>query len=645
MLLVLGAALLLYSLTMTPGLIVGSTVESESAILQRAAYRLGIAHSTGYPLHTMLGYGAAHLGEALGMDPYSAITFLSVLGAALGAALFYRLGAAISTPWLGLGGALVLMVTAQYWHLATITETQALNAVVVFGLLGCAWWHLRAPESFYPLAGVALLAGIGLANHRTVVLTLPAVGVAVLLTGALWRLRPRQWLALVVLGVLPLLSYGYLFLRAGDPDVAFGIRPPFWDDPPLTSADVVAHIRGTFSDGGGLEGNMQLPSEDFGERWRYVVGVLRDDLTAFGLAAGVLGGLVSVIAPEDRARRRFGWVLWLHSAVWVFFLMTWRLDKAIIYHFALSGAVLLALLSGLGAGLARLSGRWRGAAEVVAGGVLLACALALYNHNIEAQDRSDDTRGAVYYEAMSVLPHGAHIYTGGWSAETFILLEYMQDQNRRDIIPHAAREPGDISTAAAEYQSLVYVVPFTRAYLGWYEGRLNIQQDMALAATDSNLILRVLPRYDGRLYEEGRNATRVEVPITPTIDLFSYDLTPTPEGVRVTLFWLASQDDPIQARYSVFTHLRLYDAAGQPVALLAGDDNYIPVENSYPTDLWALNEIVKDTYFLACPAQPMPRERVRLAFGMTETATGERVGQYVLPVTDVPALDDWACLD
>jgi hypothetical protein len=38
------------------------------------ANRLGIAHSTGYPLYTMLGYGTARLGEPL---PLSGVTLAS----------------------------------------------------------------------------------------------------------------------------------------------------------------------------------------------------------------------------------------------------------------------------------------------------------------------------------------------------------------------------------------------------------------------------------------------------------------------------------------------------------------------------------------------------------------------------------------
>ncbi|MFP4323055.1 MAG: protein O-mannosyl-transferase family, partial [Anaerolineales bacterium] len=642
--------------TMTPGLVVGSTVESESAILQRAAYRLGIAHSTGYPLHTMLGFVFSRVGEALGANPYSAVTFLSAVGAAIGAAIFYRLAAGLSHPWIGLAAVAVLVVSAQYWHLATITETQALNAITVFGLLWATWCHLRAPRAFYPLAWMVFLAGVGLANHRTVTLTFPAVGVAVLLSGALWRLRPRQWLLLIALGVVPLLSYGYLFIRATDPDVAYGIQPAHWHDPVLTSADMVAHIRGTFSGGGGLEGNLTWPTDDFDERLRYVTGIVADDITPWAAVAALAGGVLmagrgATTTPEDKlpARRMMALVLAIHAAVWIVFLMSWRLEKAVIYHFALSGAALLGISGGLGVISEWVSrgrtDRTRQGLYGVLGVPLAVLAGVLLQANFSEQDRSDDDRGARYYAAMAQLPQDARVFTGGWSAETFILLEYIQEHNRLDLIPLPGREADEIARSAAVPGGNVYLVPFTRAYLGWYEGALNVQaqDNIALAALPSELLIWALPMHDGRLYEQARNATPVDEPITPEIYLQSYELRPQDDGLGVTLFWHVLPEAEIETAYSVFTHIREYNAQGQPVRWLTGDDNYAPVQNHYPTYLWGPGEMIRDTYFLPCPATDVPRERWRLAFGMTETATGAQMGEYVVPVADIPALAGWAC--
>ncbi|MCB0093607.1 MAG: DUF2723 domain-containing protein, partial [Caldilineaceae bacterium] len=72
--------------TLAPGLLAGDPGE-----FQFAAWRLGLAHPTGYPLYMMLGWIWQHSLALVGVNPATALNALSALCAAVAVALLYRL--------------------------------------------------------------------------------------------------------------------------------------------------------------------------------------------------------------------------------------------------------------------------------------------------------------------------------------------------------------------------------------------------------------------------------------------------------------------------------------------------------------------------------------------------------------------------
>src|SRR5690606_24197042 len=147
--------------TAPPDMIYDGGVSVDSAELQRVANRLGIAHSTGYPTYTLLGYVAARIGEGLGDSPYTWITYFSSLCSALALAVFFRMlvreGDVLRLPALVVTA--LLGVTNIYWHMSTIAEVQALQMLIIVGIASLALAHLRQPQDFRIVAGMALLAG------------------------------------------------------------------------------------------------------------------------------------------------------------------------------------------------------------------------------------------------------------------------------------------------------------------------------------------------------------------------------------------------------------------------------------------------------------------------------------------------------
>lgn len=625
------AALWLYTSTAVLGLVVGSSIESESAELQRVANRLGIAHSTGYPLYTILGHGMARLGDALENDPYTWITYLSALGSAIGLVFFFQAALAISPAPIALTVTILLAVSDTLWHISTIPETQGLHAISVFGMLWLMIEHIKQPRHFSPLAGMAFLAGIGLANHRTIVLVFPAAGLLILLSGVWRRLHLKQWAIVVALVIIPVASHGYLFWRVRDPNVVFSTRVSFFPST-LDNSTMVNLIRGELQDGSGLEGNIRLPKDDFNERLDYVWGNLRDELGKGLLIIALIGlGLLTL------KKWQFGVMAVAYVIPWGIFLMSWRLDwKAVIYQHALLAMLLLGV-----AAMAQATvdftqwigkrSRWR---YIMAASMLSLPLVWLgIRHYIEhrpTRDLSGDERGLEYYAAMKELPPSTLVFTGGWTPDTFIMLEYMDEADRRDLLPLS-----DMTVEALIHEIQTanfdnfYISPFMRGHWGLYSEALGIpQQGIAFSGTYTDIFIQARPKFDPQLQTEADAATIIEYPMTPEIELYSYEMAVTENGIRLGLFWKAVETT--ETRYSVFTHLRSVTNE-RFETLLSQDDSVSPVEGTYPTFIWGQGEIVKDTYFIPFPAGGLPDLNLTLNIGLTLTFTGERVAEFIIP--------------
>lgn len=624
-------ALWLYTTTATPGLIVGGGIESESAQLQRVANRLGIAHSTGYPLHTMIGYAAARLAEVFEADPYTWITYTSAVVSGIALVMFFLLLLEVASPPAALAGTALLMVTNTFWHISTITETQALHAMSVLGL----WWltivHLKNPKRFAPLVGMALLAGIGLGNHRTIAFSIGAVGLAVLFSGAWLKWSWRQWLILAGVFILPVLSYGYLYWRADDPSVVFSTRIT-WFPAELDSGDVTDIIRGTLQSGEGLEGNLVLPKDDAPGRWDFVVSNLDNELSRLGLWLGVAGlGLLSW------RYWRLAIVFAFYFVAWLVFLMSWRLDwKAVIYYHAVIAVLVmgLAVLASFPLYFMRIPNSRLLMAVLAL--PLFAVALDTYFDNRPLEDRSNDRRGIEIYDELAYLHDEDWIYlfTGGWMPDTFIALEYIDDSGRRDIWPQDTLNAQDVADAAFRGERAVYISPALRGFFGLYsQSTFFRDRNLAFSGTESPLFFELRPYDDPQLREEADTATIVDVEITPEVNLYSFDTQIQDDRLALTLFWQATK--PPSNAYAVFTHLRDYGEACEEGALrdlIAQDDSSGTVRNIHPTNWWQEGEIVKDTYFIDWTPKSMP-DGASLVIGMT--LNGERVGEYCVPVGEI----------
>jgi hypothetical protein len=260
-------AFVLYVVTLAP-----TVLFADGGEFQFAPYILGIAHPTGYPLYSLLGWVWSHVlpvGDvAYRMNLFSAFWASLAVGLNYLMALrFIRLAAREIDPLAARFSAIIAALTSAFgvtfWSQAVIAEVYSLNAFFVALVLLLTFWLADcladrnaqgnispAPGGMSPLAfrslALATVFGLSLTHHPTMLLLLPGIMVFLWLvqrpTQSGWRsardlltwgriaapetrplslFAPRSLLrrvgfalALVVALIVPLLLYLYLPLRA-----------------------------------------------------------------------------------------------------------------------------------------------------------------------------------------------------------------------------------------------------------------------------------------------------------------------------------------------------------------------------------------------------------------------------------------------
>lgn len=195
-----------YLFTLAP-----SVLGSDSGRFQSKAVVLGIGHPTGYPTYIMLGHLFALLPFG---NPAYRVNLSSAVYAAVAVFLLYWIirkltGSAVAAAV----AVLAFGVSKMFWSQAVIAEVYTMNAMFLATVtLTLLAWRESRNDKFLLLA--AFLIGLSMTNHMTSALLVPSALVFVLLTN--WR-KVLNWkldLACVVAGVVGLLPYIYLPIRA-----------------------------------------------------------------------------------------------------------------------------------------------------------------------------------------------------------------------------------------------------------------------------------------------------------------------------------------------------------------------------------------------------------------------------------------------
>lgn len=391
----------------------------DSGEMQTVPYILGIAHPTGFPTFTLLGWAFSH-AFPFG-DIATRITVMCAIGMALAAWFLYRGARELDVdPASAAGAALVFALGPIVWQHGSRTEVHALAMMFAALVLWLAlrWW--RAPQGRL-LCLTALVMGIAIANHTVAVLLLP--GLVWMLAARYRSLRGRELAVACALFVLGLSLYAYLPLRSAvvyaerkDPTLALGLPPgrPFWDnDHPSTLAGFRTEVTGSeFASSSSLAAIVR-PATYARVPHDYFPHVL-DSFGTIGVAIA-FGGLVALV----RADPALATGLLLCGFLSVPFALGYEAESDVERYF-LPSLWLIALLLAYGIGriVALFDARYSVARGI--GGVLFLAVIAgtlAYEGRGIFQQRSDDAARRFVAEIRSRTPPNA-IVVASWNYAT-----------------------------------------------------------------------------------------------------------------------------------------------------------------------------------------------------------------------------------
>jgi hypothetical protein len=215
---VFGLCLTVFVLTLAPGVLGGDSGE-----LQYIPYILGVAHPTGYPLYTLLGWLWTH-GVVVGNVAYRMNLLSALLGASTAAVLYLIVHHLTSRHVPAFLAAVFFAFSPTFWMQAILAEVYTLNtAFVVLVIYLLLRWEAARPSA-RDLLLAAFVYGLSLTHHRGIIIFLPALALFVWLTDRKVFTNARLLLKIVTLGLLPLLLYLYAPLRI------WQLYPPIFHD-------------------------------------------------------------------------------------------------------------------------------------------------------------------------------------------------------------------------------------------------------------------------------------------------------------------------------------------------------------------------------------------------------------------------------
>ena len=604
---------LLYALTAAPSI---TELYDDSLEFQLVGPTFGIAHPTGYPLYILLSGLWSRVLLPFGnwawrMNLFSALAAGVTIGLlfALAQRLIPTIGVKTPTIWPALATVLTFGLGPIWWSQATIAEVYALHNLFVAAILLVAFTITQSSLQDKPnlsitqspnhqISLLTLLLGLALTHHRTIVLLAP--GLLLMLWGqkALWP-PSRKWLWWALIGVLPLLLYLFLPLRA-----AMGVSDlrgsyvnswaGFWEH-------VLARGYTGFFSQNSLSVAMSVG--DWWRLWQAQVGVI-------GLALGAVGLFWILLVGQSRRWWSGLLVILLTNLL---FAVSYRVGDQQV--FVLPAWLCFALFSGAGvAALLQWLRRWSGATVGIAVGCCLLLLPGVGGRGVMV-NRSQDW--AVHDEMVALAkvdcPPASRVIALEGQATA---LKYMQAAEGlgRNAIAVVADQPAARQAAVEAAMTQGYPTYLTQEVAGIAE---------RYSFSGEGPLVRVWPR--GQAQAGVPQHPLAQPFVDGALDLIGYDLTWLAQAggpaLRLTLYWRPVT--PLPEVYKV--SLRFLEN-GQVVTQ---EDRY-PLRLVAPTTSWLPGETVRDVYDLVAPSSDSPQP-MQLRVILYAEVDGREVGAVDLP--------------
>ncbi|MCB9155813.1 MAG: DUF2723 domain-containing protein [Caldilineaceae bacterium] len=612
-----------YLRTLAPGMLAGDPGE-----FQFAAWRLGLAHPTGYPLYMMLGWFWQHSLALLGVNPATALNALSAVCAAVAVALLYRLMCAWLPGGLSLRRltaiftALLFAANPTFWNQSLIAEVYALHILFVVAILlslgiraqepaGRDGQVATRPAPSLPSAIVpALLIGLSLTHHLMTLWLLP--GIVLYLLWAHYRapgatvlkLHGAKEAIMVLLALgLPLLLYFYVPLRSG-PAASPWYHQPLGDQVlTLYQNDWPSFLR--FMSGRSISVGFRSVADAAAQvgfamtQWRLHftwLGLLLMGIGLYSLMAQKRWSILTLTLVYALIQQLFNLFyaiddiyvyyipLYLMGAIWAGFGVHWLASANWLQKFSSSAA------APASSAPAPISASANSAANVFLPLVLLLLPFYLVRSYLPQVDQSEAVGARVRWEEILAAAPPANAILISNDRNEIVPLFYLQNVEGRaggmaGLFPLIAPEArfadvgATIETAltagAGRPVYLIKPMPGLEARFELAPGAAPLVEVTGLAAATDALVA-------------------VDLPFGP-LTLLGYTLAQQGAEMSVTLHWRV--DERLAADYT--TTVQLYDANLQKV----GQDDRAAGGVFYPTSLWKPGQILLDRHAVMLTGQ------------------------------------------
>lgn len=187
-------------------------LRGDSGEFQWAMASLNVAHATGYPLFTLIGYA----WQMLPLDANVAwqLNLLTPFFGALTVTVVFVFARAVTTRTMAaLVAAIFLALTPVLWFNASILEVYPLHAFLLALTWYLLWRWSRTPQANGALYLAFFVFGLALAHHRLTLLTVPALLYFVFATDRRFLMQWKRALLCFLLVMPGLLLYAYVPLR------------------------------------------------------------------------------------------------------------------------------------------------------------------------------------------------------------------------------------------------------------------------------------------------------------------------------------------------------------------------------------------------------------------------------------------------
>lgn len=570
--------LALYLSTLAPGMLRGDSGE-----FQWAMASLNVAHATGYPLFTLLGYGWQLL--ALSNNSAWQLNLLGpIFGALAVATLFVLIRAVTGRTDAALIGAFFFALAPVMWFNSSILEVYSLHAFLLALWLYCLHRWSRDISQNAPLYLSFLVLGLGLAHHRLMLLALPALLYFLIASDRRFFLNLPRLLICALLVLPGLLLYLYVPLRLL-PE-GFTLDFAFYDI--ILGREYATSLLRELHP---LPVLVEIPFNNF--------------------HIGLLIALVGAIALFRRAKH-FNVALWLVYVVDVGFALIYNVPD--IEVFLTSSFVVTAIWIGGGAAFilewigARVSAQHARRAQVPVAIVLLLIPLLGLAHLSEirtavAAEAGPEARARAI--AADNLPQGAMLELD-WETATALRFLQASERLRPDLDARLiAMNQRD------EFWRALYNANAGRAVL--IERGVNWKRAPAAFAH--------VPRANdlAQVVRVPIEMTRAPAPVSDNVDFVGYKSTPE----AFVVYWRVKK--PLNKDVSTFVHF--LDANSEKIGQ---DDRGACCEAVYGfrTSEWEPNQLYADVF------KPAPKNTATFLVGMYETINGD-----IVPYGETIAID------